>query len=691
MEARVLDIARRAMAKPEPQQDAFLDGACAGDDALRALVEKAMRAMGHGSNGHSGSAGNEDATAVFAPASATANPSPPAGMMEGPGSTIGPYKILQLIGEGGFGYVYMAQQVTPVKRKVALKIVKPGMDSKQVVGRFEGERQALAMMDHPNIARVYDAGTTPTGRPYFVMELVKGVAITRYCDDAKLSTRERLELFIDVCHAVQHAHHKGIVHRDLKPSNVLVTLHDDKPVVKVIDFGIAKAMNQDLTDGTVFTEFRQIIGTPEYMSPEQASMSGLDVDSRTDIYSLGVLLYELMAGFAPFDPARMRAAGLAEIQRIIKEDEPARPSTRLGRTRGRTTPTGGAHSTPGLDGAATTTVEDVARQRRTDPTSLRRLLAGDLDWVCMKAMEKDRRRRYETASAMADDIRRHLNHEPILARPPTAAYRLRKFARRNRAAVGAVGGVLFALLLTLAALGYGFLEVRAERDRTAERETETRAKMLLSSMNAVRKYTADNVRPALAVAGTGRAEATIPDYHQHFVKEMVPGFSALQVFTNFRDAAGPNGAESPYKTFVYKEASPNPTNKANLADPFENELVQAFTADGKLSERSGIRDINGTRTFFIARPMPIKDAKCLDCHNTVETAPPKQVEIYGVNGWKGGYGWKMNEIVATQIVYVPVSETFRAEHGMGAKVIAGVVICSLLGGLISLAFLLRRA
>jgi serine/threonine protein kinase len=612
---------------------------------------------------------------------------PPMNGFEGPGTVIGVYKILQLIGEGGFGSVYMVQQSHPVKRKLAMKIVKPGMDSKQVVGRFEGERQALAMMDHPNIARVFDAGTTGTGRPFFVMELVKGAPITQFCDEARLGMRERLELFIAVCHAVQHAHHKGIVHRDLKPSNVLVTLHDDAPVVKVIDFGIAKAMNQDLTDQTVFTEFKQFIGTPEYMSPEQAAMSGLDVDSRTDIYSLGVLLYELMTGSTPLSAEELRSAGMDEIQRKIKEDEPPRPSTRIGEaTR---IGTKGSSKTPTSHGG-TTTAETIAKFRRTDPSALRKLLAGDLDWIVMKAMEKDRTRRYDTASALADDIRRYLVNEPILARPPSAAYRLRKFARRNRLAIGAAGGVLSALLLTVVALGYGLTEARRERDRTAEFATETRAKMLLSSLNAVRQYTADNVRPALAVAGSGDKAAKLPDYNANFVQEMVPGFAARQVFKFFRDAKTSDGAAGPYATFLYKEASPNPTNKDDLADDLERGLVTKFVADSKLTEVSDTIERNGSRVFYIARPMVIKDTKCIACHDRVDNAPPGQIAMYGKDGWAGGYGWKMGDVVAAQMVYVPVSEAFRSKTGAWSQTLflaAGMLV---LAGGVSLV-LLRKA
>jgi serine/threonine protein kinase len=318
---------------------------------------------------------------------------------EQPGEQIGRYKLLQLVGEGGFGSVYMAEQKEPVRRRVALKIIKLGMDTKQVIARFEAERQALAMMDHPHIARVFDAGATDTGRPYFVMELVKGVPITEYCDTENLTTKQRLELFTSVCNAVQHAHQKGIIHRDLKPSNVMVTLHDGKPVPKVIDFGIAKATNRELTDKTLFTEHRQFIGTPEYMSPEQAEMSGLDIDTRSDIYSLGVLLYELLTGVTPFDGKRLRSAALNEIQRIIREEQPSKPSTRLSELSH--VSSAGAADEADRSGSS---VHDIARHRRTDPGALSRLLRGDLDWIIMKALEKDRSRRYETANGFAMDI-----------------------------------------------------------------------------------------------------------------------------------------------------------------------------------------------------------------------------------------------------------------------------------------------
>src|SRR3989454_1140346 len=331
---------------------------------------------------------------------------------EGPGTSIGRYKLLERVGEGGCGVVYVAEQTQPVRRRVALKVIKLGMDTKQVVARFEAERQALAMMDHPNIAKVLDAGTTDVGRPYFVMELVRGIRITDYCDQANLSTRERLDLFIKVCQAIQHAHQKGIIHRDIKPSNILVTLSDGVPVPKVIDFGIAKATEGRLTDATVYTQLHQFIGTPAYMSPEQAEMSGLDIDTRSDIYSLGVLLYELLAGSTPFDAKELMASGIDAMRKTIREKEPMRPSTRL--------------ATLGA-GQLTTT----AKRRSADTSKLLHQLKGDLDWIVMKCLEKDRARRYETANGLAADLKRHLNNEPVTARPPSASYRLQKAFHRN--------------------------------------------------------------------------------------------------------------------------------------------------------------------------------------------------------------------------------------------------------------------
>jgi tetratricopeptide (TPR) repeat protein len=371
---------------------------------------------------------------------------------ERPGTVIGPYKLMEQIGEGGMGLVFVAEQQHPVRRQVALKVLKPGMDTRQVVARFEAERQALALMDHPHIAQVFDGGTTPAGRPYFVMELVKGVPITDFCDHNHLPIRARLELFLDVCAAVQHAHQKGVIHRDLKPSNVLVVSHDGTPMAKVIDFGIAKAVGQHLTDKTIYTQLAQLIGTPLYMSPEQAGQSGLDIDTRSDIYALGVLLYELLTGRTPFDPEQLRTAGYDELRRIIREEEPPRPSTRI--------------STLGQ--AATT----ASTNRKSDPKQLSRLFRGELDWIVMKCLEKDRNRRYETASAIAADVLRYLRDEPVQACPPSVGYRLGKFARRHKAALTIAAVVAVAGLLTLAGVGgsVGWVLRDKEAQRAATEE-----------------------------------------------------------------------------------------------------------------------------------------------------------------------------------------------------------------------------
>lgn len=364
------------------------------------------------------------------------------------GSVIGRYKLLEKIGEGGMAVVYMAQQERPVQRKVALKIIKLGMDTKQVIARFEAERQALALMDHPNIAKVLDAGSTEMGRPYFVMDLVKGIPITKYCDENNLSTMERLKLFIQVCGAIQHAHQKGVIHRDIKPTNVLVQVQEGQPLPKVIDFGIAKAISKKLTEKTLFTRFEQLVGTPDYMSPEQAEWGSADIDTRTDIYSLGVLLYELLTGATPFDAQKLREAGYSRMLEIIRGKEPTKPSTMLD-TIGETLP-------------------DIAAHRKSSPEGLKKLLNGDLDWIVMKAMDKDRARRYETAAEFGIDINRHLDNEPVVAAAPSTRYRLRKFVRRNRVVV--VAGLLIFMALALGAVfaTVGMLEARKQRNRAVE-------------------------------------------------------------------------------------------------------------------------------------------------------------------------------------------------------------------------------
>lgn len=358
------------------------------------------------------------------------------------------YKLLEELGKGGMGVVYKAEQIKPIKRQVALKIIKLGMDTHQVVARFEAERQALAVMDHPNIAKVFDAGATEQGRPYIVMELVHGVPINTYCDKHKLSTKERLYLFLPVCQAVQHAHQKGVIHRDLKPSNILVAIQEDQPVPKVIDFGIAKATGKSLTERTLYTEKGQLIGTPEYMSPEQAEMSELDIDTRTDIYSLGVILYELLAGVLPFDPETLRAASLAEIQRIIREKEPPKISTRL--------------SSLGDTGPI------IADFRNTDPGSLHRELKGDLDWITMKAMAKDRVHRYASASELDADLMRYLNHDPVAAGPPSVVYRAKKYVKRHKLGVAAAAFISLALIAGIIGTGIGLLKATKAEKKARE-------------------------------------------------------------------------------------------------------------------------------------------------------------------------------------------------------------------------------
>jgi eukaryotic-like serine/threonine-protein kinase len=506
-----------ALERPAEERSAFLDGACHGDPVLRqrlnALIEVHER-----------------------PATELAEAGAPTvkgdfgirEIDEAVGQTLGRYKILEKVGEGGCGVVYVAEQTEPVRRRVAIKVIKLGMDTKQVVARFEAERQALAMMDHPNIAKVLDAGTVDfaesqisnfnseiqRGRPYFVMELVRGIPITDYCDQHNLSTKERLDLFIKVCQAIQHAHQKGIIHRDIKPSNILVTLHDGVPVPKVIDFGIAKATEGRLTDNTVYTQLHQFIGTPAYMSPEQAEMSGLDIDTRSDIYSLGVLLYELLAGSTPFDAKELMASGIDQMRKTIREKEPVRPSTRLATLQGEELST-------------------TAKRRSADTSKLLHQLKGDLDWIAMKCLEKDRTRRYETANGLAADLKRHLNHEPVVARPPSAAYKFQKAWRRNKMIYSA--GLVIALALSF---GIGLsldqaararmernkaveaaqreaaqrLEAEAQRKlaETAEKSAEAARQLALTSEQSARRllYAADMAlaQQSLKLNNLGRAQ-----------------------------------------------------------------------------------------------------------------------------------------------------------------------------------------
>ena len=433
---RLIEVFHEAKARRAgTDREQFLAAACRDDLQLKEHVVSLLQA-------------HERAGDFLKPPPLT----PPVPLLtEKPGERIGNYKLLEQIGEGGFGVVWVAEQERPIRRRVALKIIKLGMDTREVIARFEQERQALAMMDHPNIAKVLEAGAAPSGRPFFVMELVRGIKITEYCDQANLATAERLQIFIAVCQAVQHAHQKGIIHRDLKPSNILVTLHDGVPVPKVIDFGVAKATQQQrLTDLTIYTQFEQMIGTPLYMSPEQAEMSGLDIDTRSDIYSLGVLLYELLTGRTPFDPEELMRQGLDEIRRTIREQEPQTPSMFL--------------RTMALDLRTS-----VAHHRHADSAKLIGQIRGDLDWIVMKALEKDRTRRYETASGLASDIQRHLQSEPVLARPPSQAYLFQRFVRRNfgsagwAVALGVIWGIVGGVVCWLVMLNPLGLSVAVRR------------------------------------------------------------------------------------------------------------------------------------------------------------------------------------------------------------------------------------
>ena len=429
----------------ESERNAFLDEHCGSNSALR---QELLALLQHDREGGSFLAKQAFATQVHTPSEHASAEHASAGspsQNEHSGTIIaGKYTLAESIGEGGMGSVWRAKQSEPVKRFVAVKLIKAGMDSKQVLARFNAERQALALMDHPNIAKVLDGGLHD-GRPYFVMELVKGVPITEYCDHKKLTPQRRLELFVSVCHAIQHAHQKGIIHRDIKPSNVLVAMYDDQPVVKVIDFGVAKATGGNLTEATIDTGFGSVVGTPQYMSPEQATFNNLDIDTRSDVYALGILLYELLAGSTPFSAKELQQKGLLEILRVVREEEPPRPSTKL---------------------STASAVPSISAQRGTEPKKLALLLRNELDWIVMKALEKDRTRRYETASGFAADVQRYLAGEPIQVHPPSNAYRLNKFVRRNRVQVMAAAAVSLALVAGV--IGTSWQAIQAERARAGE-------------------------------------------------------------------------------------------------------------------------------------------------------------------------------------------------------------------------------
>jgi serine/threonine protein kinase/WD40 repeat protein len=547
-----LTIFNNALELPDPAgRVSYLNNSCGTDTALRLRVEKLLLAHDEAGGFFSEPSRPGDASAgtVVLP------------QIEKVGDSIGRYKLLEQIGEGGCGVVYMAEQQEPMRRHVALKVIKLGMDTKQVVARFEAERQALAMMDHPNIARVLDAGSTSSGRPYFVMELVRGAKITEFCDGKKLPTEERLELFIQVCQAVQHAHQKGIIHRDLKPSNILVTTVDGAPVPKVIDFGIAKATsNQPLTDKTLFTGFQQFIGTPAYMSPEQAEMSGVDVDTRTDLYSLGVVLYELLTGKTPFDGEELLRLGIDQIRRTIREQEPPKPSTRL-------------HTLAQPD--LTTT----AQARCTDEHRLLQGISGDLDWIVMKCLEKDRGRRYETANNLAKDVERYLKNEPITARPPSRAYQFQKFIRRNKLAFASITAVTLALLVGLGTSTQMLFKERAahtreallrQRAEEAERETQRQlhAALLQQALGAVRSGEVGSRFEALDALRRAVAISNSVELRQAAVASL-----ALPDFRIERQLAIPQGARAALDFSFHRLAVAVGTNAVEIRATAEQQLL----------------------------------------------------------------------------------------------------------------------
>ncbi len=518
--AKVRSIFVSAVEEYAPDEwEKFLDDACRGDLALRRRVELLLQA--HEGEDSLLDRGNETGTA-------TTIDQP---IAEGPGTVIGPYKLSQQIGEGGFGVVFLAEQERPVRRRVALKIIRPGMDTREVIARFEAERQALAVMNHPNIAKVFDADTTKSGRPYFAMELVQGVPITEYCDECNLTTRERLELFITVCHAVQHAHQKGIIHRDIKPTNVLVAIEDGRPAPKIIDFGVAKALNQQLSEHMPVTAFAQMVGTPLYMSPEQAELSPLGADTRSDIYSLGALGYELLTGTTPFDKNRLHSVGYDEMRRIIREEEPPRPSTRL------TTLMSVAGST-------------VADRHRTNPHRLVQAIRGELDWIVMKCLDKDRNRRYATVGALIEDVQHYLNDEPVEACPPSVAYRFHKFVRRNRGVLTAAGLVAAVLIF-----GTALSVSQAVRATRAERLAQTRyeAERLARQETDVARRAAENDRlqakqnAAAAIAEAAKSKATVNLLQQMLSPEVnrAQNYTVRQMLDDFSDRLSGRLADQP--------------------------------------------------------------------------------------------------------------------------------------------------
>jgi serine/threonine protein kinase len=534
-----------ALLKTDPaDRTSFLDETCGRDFELRASLERLLEAFEETGDSLDDPAAQSDAVATIPAESRRGDRArgrrAPQPFGEGVGSVIGPYVLVGRLGEGGMGTVYLAEQERPVRRRVALKIIKPGMDSYQVIARFEAERQALAFMDQENIARVFDAGTTDTGRPYFVMELVKGLPITDYCDRNRLSLFDRLELMLPVCRAIQHAHQKGIIHRDLKPSNVVVTLAEKKPVPKVVDFGIAQAIDQRLTEKMMFTQMGTVEGTLDYVSPEQAEMGAVDIDTRTDIYSLGVLLYELVTGTTPLSRATLRQGGYVEIIRQIRETEPPQPSTRLAEL--------------------SETLPSISSARNTEPSKLAKLLKGEIDWIVMKALAKDRAHRYESAGGLSREIERYLNGEPVEAGPPSATYRLRKLARKYQGLLAT--SLAFVAILFGAALLSTYLAIRANRALTLARQEATAAEAERQS-EATQRHKAEDERYLTAL--NNLAMAYLPS-------KPAAAESLLRDCLSMRDQIAPDAWET-FDTRSLLGASLSAQKKYAEAEPL---LLQAY-------------------------------------------------------------------------------------------------------------------
>jgi eukaryotic-like serine/threonine-protein kinase len=585
MSERELFIA--ALQLDPDQRPGYLDRECGGDTVLRQRVEELLTAHAEtGSQfGPDGGAGSDEAASAVPPAT------------EAAGSMIaGRYKLIEEIGEGGMGTVFMAQQVAPVKRAVAVKIVKAGMDSKAVLARFDAERQALAMMNHPNIARVLDAGSTESGRPFFVMELVKGIPITQYCDQRRLTPRQRLELFVPVCQAIQHAHQKGVIHRDIKPSNVLVAMYDDRAVPKVIDFGLAKAAGQALTEKTLMTGFGTLVGTPEYMSPEQASLNNLDIDTRSDVYSLGILLYELLTGSTPVDRKSLGAAAVLEVLRIVREVEAPRPSAKL---------------------SSSEALPSISANRSIEPARLTKLMRGELDWVLLKALEKDRTRRYETANALARDIERYLSDEVVEARPPGTIYRLKKFARRHKAQVLAGGLVLLALLAGITGTTFGL--IRAEQQRTVAEQQRAEAERQQHRAEAGEKLAGDRLiqvedekKRVEAEKKKAEEEKQMAEAVRHFLQDKLLGQADTKVQANALLNAGGSSASATLNPTVRElldraalELAPDKT-EANFP---KQPLLQAELLQTVGDTYRGVGEF-GKAIAFLARAAELRKA-CL--------------------------------------------------------------------------------